>query len=198
MRRDSTHDTVRDTFATMADAPLLACVAERQDGAFDELFSRHAPSVSRLARAVLPSSNDAEDVVQNVFLAAHRFAKSFRGDASVRTWLLTITRNESLRTRARVRRNTSLRSFDELGVEAGWGTQTPEQMAILLEQKDTLRTALDSLPVDVREIIVLRDLEGVSGQETADMLGISLAAAKSRLHRARLELKRALRQRVSQ
>ena len=180
-------------FDGLTDAELLGLVGERQDGAFDEFFSRHAGSVLRLACAALPRKQDAEDVVQNVFLAAHRHARSFRGEASVRTWLLRITRNEAVRLRAKERRRQTDVSLDELGAAAGWGTPTPEALAISSENSIALRTAIDSLCPDSKEILVLRDLEGLTGAEAATVLGISLAAMKSRLHRARLELKRELK-----
>ncbi len=178
----------------MADTALLECIADKQPAACHELFRRHAASVARLARCALSQREDVEDVVQNVFLAAHRYASGFRGDASVRTWLMSITRNEALKWRSKQARHQPELSLEELGAEAGWGSETPEDVALRLERKDALQNALASLPDEDSTIIVLRDLEGLSGEDTAKLLEISLPAMKSRLHRARLGLAIAIRQ----
>jgi predicted DNA-binding protein (UPF0251 family) len=77
---------------------------------------------------------------------------------------------------------------DELGVQAGWGSDDPETLAMAAERRDVLRAAFDALDQEAREVLTLRDLEGLSGEVTAALLGVSLAATKSRLHRARMSL----------
>lgn len=177
--------------ADAPDAELLARTAAGDRRAFGQLVARHQAAVARFARAASPSLADAEDVLQETFLAALRGAASFRGASAVRTWLFAITRQAALQRRRRDHRYepTDEESLATLGAEAGWGAApvTPEQAMIGAEQRVKVTRALESLPPDQREILVLRDGEGLSGEETAGILGISIEAMKSRLHRARLK-----------
>jgi len=135
------------------------------------------------------SQADAEDVLQQTFLAAWRHRAQFRAEASVRTWLLTIARNTALTARTRQSREPfDDTPLDDLGIRAGWGGPTPEDLAISGERHARLTTAFARLSADDREILTLRDLEELSGDATAQLLGVSLPAMKSRLHRARLAL----------
>ena len=173
----------------VSDEALLARAAGGDRAAFDDLVMRQAPSVLRLIRLHVGRPAEAEDVLQQTFLAAWRGAAAFRGASSVRTWLFTIARHTAWRRRDDVRRHDAAEvPLDELGVRAGWGSNDPESLALAAERRDLLRAAFDALdPLD-REVLTLRDLEGQSGEETAALLGLSLAAMKSRLHRARMTL----------
>jgi RNA polymerase sigma-70 factor (ECF subfamily) len=169
--------------------------------AFGILGTRHQASVYRLARLLVREPADAEDVLQQTFLAAWRAIAQFRGDASVRTWLLTIARNNALTARARAGRepvepwpDIDPEAIADLGVRAGWGTESPEDLAIAVQRTARLGAALARLSTAEREILTMRDLEGLSGEETATLLGLTLAAMKSRLHRARLTLLAAVRE----
>jgi RNA polymerase sigma-70 factor, ECF subfamily len=163
--------------------------------AFAALVRRHQASVFRLARALTTSPSAAEEVLQEAFLSAFRYAGSFRGASTVRTWLMTITR----RSAARFRRRRAGEPADhvplhELGEEAGWGDDPgPETSMAEAERRAALARALAVLSDEDREVIVLRDLEGFSGQDAAAALGLTLPAMKTRLHRARLRLLAALR-----
>lgn len=180
---------------TTYDIELISRTAEGDRRAFAELVERHAAAVLRLATAVTGSSAAAEDVLQQAFLSAYRNASSFRGDASVRTWLLTIARHAAHRLRVENRRQELVeQNLVRLGVEAGWGSDDPEAIAIAAEQRVALQTAMSGLSSEDQEVLVLRDLEGLRGAEAAEVLGISERALKSRLHRARLRLAAALRQ----
>lgn len=107
----------------------------------------------------------------------------------MRTWLLTITRNTALTARGRQSREPiDPTPLDELGIRAGWGGPSPEDLALQVERHDLLVAAFARLSADDREILTLRDLEELSGDATAQVLGVSLPAMKSRLHRARLAL----------
>ncbi len=174
---------------------LAARTAAGDANAFRLLVDRHQAAVFRYALALVGRREDAEDVLQDVFLALLRHAAGFRGDASMRTWLLTVTRNSAFRVRGRTARlaEDSV-ELDELGKAAGWGAADPEQLAIRAQDRTRLQGALEGLGAEDREVIALRELEGMSGAETAEVLGVSLTAMKSRIHRARLRLAAALRQ----
>lgn len=163
--------------------------------AFDALVRQHQASVFRLARLLTQDPADAEDVLQQTFFRAWRAREQYRGEASARTWLLTITRNTALSLRSRRGYDPLAAATDadpdtitDLGVRAGWGAVSPEDLAIRAEQRHDLRTAFARLDSSAREILTLRDFEGLSGEDTAALLGLSLPAMKSRLHRARLAL----------
>ena len=172
----------------LTDAALLQRAGQGDRAAFDALVVRHAGSILRLARTrVAPA--EADDVLQQTFLAAWRGAAGYRGDASVKTWLFTIARHAAARARERGRRAVAADvPLDELGVRAGWGSADPETLAMAAERRGALRAGFDALDPEAREVLTLRDLEGLSGDETAALLGVSLAAMKSRLHRARMTL----------
>lgn len=172
----------------LTDEALLAQSAAGDPAAFDVLVGRHAASVLRLIRFRL-GDTAAEDVLQQTFLAAWQAAPRFRGEARVKTWLFTIARNTAAKVRDRARRSpvTDV-PIDTLGIEAGWGSEDPETIALAGERHDLLRVAFASLDDESREVLTLRDLEELSGEDTAALLGLSLAAMKSRLHRARMTL----------
>jgi RNA polymerase sigma-70 factor, ECF subfamily len=182
----------------LSDGALLARTANGDRAAFDLIVDRHRASVFRLARLLVPQQHEAEDVLQQAFLAAWRSASQFRGDASLRTWLLTITRHTALRMRERRHREPIDETpLDELGRAAGWGGPDPEALALASERRELLAAAFEALTPEDREVITLRDLEGLSGEQTAALLGVGLAAMKSRLHRARLALAVRVRNEVS-
>lgn len=173
----------------------LSEAARGQADAFTRLVERHRDGVFRLARALSATEQEAEDVLQETFLAAYRHAETFRGEAAVRTWLLTIARNAAARQRRRrAGEPQEHEPLDELGEAAGWGAEDdPEQRASDAERRQALDRALAALAPSDRAIIVLRDLEGMTGPGAAEVLGLSLAAVKTRLHRARLRLMAELR-----
>jgi RNA polymerase sigma-70 factor (ECF subfamily) len=186
------HDRQADD-SSITDQALIARTAEGDRRAFEQLVERHAAAVLRLATAASDPST-AEDVMQQTFLSVYQQAASFRAEASVRTWLLTIARNTAFRLHGKTRQEDLVEEpLTQLGVEAGWGSDDPEAIAIAAERKGALRRAMASLSAEDQEVLTLRDLEGLRGSEAAEVLGISLRALKSRLHRARLRLAASLR-----
>lgn len=147
-----------------------------------------------LASATTPA--DAEDALQEAFLAAWRAAGAFAGTGSARAWMLTIARNAlHRRYRRRAGEPVDVIPLDRLGAEAGWGAvDAPDQLVERLEDREILERALARLDQADREVLVLRDLEEFDGEETARLLGLSVGAMKSRLHRARLRLAAHLRE----
>lgn len=180
------------------DVVLLARTAAGDRRAFEHFVERHQAAVYRYARTLVGRPEDAEDVLQQTFLAAWRGAAGFRGDASGRTWVLTVARHAAHRYRSRVAPEPADDpSLEELGLRAGWGGPSPERLAMAAEERARVVAALASLAPADREILTLRDLEALSGDETAALLGITVAAMKSRLHRARLALAARLTTEVS-
>lgn len=186
-------DQVAD--ASVDDRQLVEWTAAGRRDAFEELVRRHHAAVIRLVRGALPHSLDAEDAAQDAFLAAYRASGSFRGDASVRTWILTIARHVAYHHRLKsARRSEEALDPLELAQLAGWGAPSPESAAMRAESRDALLQALHTLSAEEREVLILRDLEDLSGEQTAAALELSVSAMKSRLHRARLRLAAAVRQ----
>lgn len=185
-------------YADLADPRLLALTRSGDRAAFDAFVKRHQASVFRFARQATPGLDDAEDVLQEAFLAAWRSAANFRGDGSARAWILGITRNAARRfRRRRVGEPDRFESLDELGARAGWGDDAdPARLLERTLSRELLRSALERLSADDREILILRELEGFTGEEVAELLDLSVAAMKSRLHRARLRLASEVRKEV--
>jgi RNA polymerase sigma-70 factor, ECF subfamily len=170
----------------LSDADALRRTAAGDVAAFEAVMARHEAAVLRYLRAVTDDADRAEDVLQETFIAAWRGAHSFRGGASARGWLLTIARhalNRQFRRHAGEPRH--FEPLESLAVEAGWG-DAGDRLERLLEARETVAAGFAGLSAEDREILVLRDLEEFSGDEVGRMLGLSLAAVKSRLHRARL------------
>jgi len=180
--------------AIESDWELLQRTVSGEREAYAEFVRRHQVSVFRHLCILLARREDAEDLLQETFLAAFRGAGQFRGDGPARAWLFQIARHAAYRRTAEVQGEVSL---EDLAVEAGWGMtgENPESLAMLAEDRQRLDGALAALPAEERELLLLREWEGLSGEETAQLLGLSLAAMKSRLHRARLRLGALLRRR---
>ena len=163
------------------DTRLVELARSGSGAAFDELFRRHHGAVHAAAYHILGDRDAADDVVQDVFIRVHGALPTFRGEASVRTWVMRIAVNRSIsyqRWAAR-RRSPGL-------TEAG-GTRN----ARASEGADgALREALGSLRPVERALIVLRDVRGHSYEEIGDMLGCSAGSVGVRLHRARTRLRR--------
>lgn len=181
------------------DEVLLARTALGDREAFDRFMDAHAAPVFRFITLHVGDSDAAEDVLQETFLAAWRGASSFRGPGSARSWLLSIARRAALRQgrkRAGEPRNSASLDavpLDVLAREAGWGND-PSGEERRLEVKELVEAGFAHLAPEDREILLLRDLEGFSGEETAALLGLSLPAVKSRLHRARLRFMTRIRE----
>jgi RNA polymerase sigma-70 factor (ECF subfamily) len=188
--------------AELNDDDLVAAIAGGDRRAFEVLVCRYDQRLFRFARSLVRSDAEAEDVVQETFLSSWRSLTATEGApelSSVRGWLYAICRHAAYR-RGRRRagqpaEHEPLESLVTLGAQAGWGSEeAPEQLSAALESRDVVRRALLTLSDEDRDIVWLRDIGELSGEEAAEVLGISLAAEKSRLHRARLKLLAALRE----
>jgi RNA polymerase sigma-70 factor (ECF subfamily) len=174
------------------DGELLRRSAAGDRFAFDAFVERHQGAALRFCRALARghpgARGDAEDALQEAFLAAWRHAGDFRGDGSARSWLLTIARRRLVHAgRHSVAESAAdSESLERLGVAAGWGR--PEAASASVETLLGVREAFERLAPGDRAVLTLRDLEGLSAGEAAAVLGIGERALKSRLHRARLRL----------
>jgi RNA polymerase sigma-70 factor (ECF subfamily) len=167
--------------------------------AFTELVNRYERNIYRLARHITQNDEDAEDVLQEAFLKAFANLKQFQGQSKFYTWLVRIAVNESL-MKLRRRKADKIVSLDErLETEddsvpreiADW-SENPEQQYSRAEMQGFLTRAIDSLSPGFRTVFLLRDVEELSTEETASALNLSIPAVKSRLLRARLQLREKL------
>jgi RNA polymerase sigma-70 factor, ECF subfamily len=167
--------------------------------AFSELVNRYDRNVFRIAQHITHNEEDAQDVVQDAFLKAYQNLEQFQENSKFYTWLVRIAVNEAL-MKLRKRRNDRTVSLDE-DVETEEGSMprevadwspNPEQLYGQSELGDILKKTVQGLPPGFRTVFVLRDVEGLSTEETAEMLGLSVPAVKSRLLRARLQLRERL------
>jgi RNA polymerase sigma-70 factor, ECF subfamily len=169
------------------------------DSAFEELVRRYDRNVFRIAQHITQNREDAEDVVQDAFLKAYGNLSQFQEQSKFYTWLVRIAVNEAL-MRLRRRRPERTVSLDEevkteddsLPREVADWTPNPEQMYNQAELRDILTRTIQGLPPGFRTVFVLRDVEGLSTEETAQALELSIPAVKSRLLRARLQLRERL------
>lgn len=169
-----------------SDAALLAATAAGERPAFERFAARHRRP---LARFLAQLGADAEDVAQEALIAAHRAAGTFRGAGTARAWLFQIARRLALRRRPR-QDVVSDSPLTELAVRAGWGEPPadPETAASEAEARAQVRAAFARLSPEDREVLHLRDVEGLTGPEAALALDLHIDALKTRLHRARLRL----------
>jgi RNA polymerase sigma-70 factor (ECF subfamily) len=167
--------------------------------AFESLVRRYDRNVFRIAQHITQNREDAEDVVQDAFLKAYQNLGQFQGQSKFYTWLVRIAVNEAL-MRLRRRRPERMVSIDEdvkteedsMPREIADWSPNPEQQYTQAELKDILGKTIQGLPPSFRTVFVLRDVEGLSTEETASALELSVPAVKSRLLRARLQLRERL------
>src|SRR5512140_1637220 len=184
----------------VSDELALVRAAKAGDiSAFESLVKRYDRNVFRIANHITQNREDAEDVVQDAFLKAYENLGQFQGQSKFYTWLVRIAVNEAL-MRLRRRRPERMVSLDEdvkteedsMPREIADWTPNPEQQYNQAELKDILSRTIQGLPPSFRTVFVLRDVEGLSTEETAEALGLSIPAVKSRLLRARLQLRERL------
>lgn len=168
------------------EAGLVAAAQAGDVDAFAELVRRFEPRVRALLWRLLDDEREIEEATQDAFVQAWKNLDRYRGEAAVFTWLYRIAVNEALQ-RLR-RRRVQVVELDEAAVGAS-GEQAPDEAAGVSELGNFLRARIRELPPKYRAPLVLRDLEGLSNKEVASVLGLSLAAAKSRIHRARMRLR---------
>ena len=184
------------------DERLLAALRDREPTAAERLVTTYGDRAYRLAIRIVGSAHDAEEAVQDAFCNVVRKIDTFRGDSSLGSWIYRIVANaayQKVRGRAHRRDEISLDEvlpiFHEDGRHAGhisdWSASVDDP-AMQTELRAALDSAIGELPAHYRAVVVLRDVEGLSMAEVAASLGITIATAKTRAHRARLSLRRRL------
>jgi RNA polymerase sigma-70 factor (ECF subfamily) len=177
-----------------------------EDAAYDELVRTFHAQIFHVAFRMLGDSGDAADVSQEIFLKVFRNINGFKGESSLKTWIFRIAFSEilnRLRWWKRRHRQSTVSLDADYGVNGNGNGNgngyhvsdvrpTPEQALESKEQEEAIQTALGKLSGDHRSIIILRDIEGFSYGEIADVLGVSIGTVKSRLARGRADLKKSL------
>ena len=195
------------TMRVEAELTLVERLRGGDTAALEGLMERFAPRVYRLAYGITRNAADAEEVVQDVFLSLFRKIDTFEGRAALGTWIYRIAANTALikrrgkRAELEVHLEDWLPTFREDGHREGdrsllladW-SQSPEDEFLSKETRAIVQRMIDSLPDRYKAVLLLRDMEGLSNEETAEVLGETVPTVKSRLHRARM----ALREQVTQ
>jgi RNA polymerase sigma-70 factor (ECF subfamily) len=188
-----------------AELTLVGRLQAGDPSALEELMERYAARVYRLVYAVIRNSGDAEEIVQDVFLSVFRKVRTFEGRAALGTWIYRVAMNAALNKRRGKQADVEVSLEDHLptfrtdGHRDGsrafllsdW-SQTPEEELLSREGRAALNRAIDALPPRYRAVLVLRDVEGLSNQETSTALAEPIGAVKSCLHRARMALREQL------
>ena len=183
--------------AVLTDADLAERCLAREEDAVRELTRRYNQRLYRLARAILKSDAEAEDVVQDTYVRALTGLAKFRGDSTLGTWLTRIAINEAL---GRVRRARPVVDIEDDSPEApenvAANTPDPETMMATLESRVMLEGAIDGLPEAFRAVFIARIVEGLSVEETAELFSLRPETVKTRVHRARARLRANLEARL--
>lgn len=193
---------VIETTGTEEVHPDVALVERARAGdqaAFEQLVRQYDRQIFRVAQHITQNREDAEDITQDVFLKAYGKLNQFQGNSKFSTWLTRIAVNESLMRLRKRKTNRTVSMDQEVQTEEGsiprdfadW-TPNPEQQYNQAELRDILSRTIAGLSPAFRTVFTLRDIENLSTEETANALGLSVPAVKSRLLRARLQLRERL------
>ena len=183
--------------SSQPDQDLVEQLRAGEEPAFEALFGRYQGRVYRLALSITKNVEDAGEVVQDTFLSVYRKINTFDGRSAFSTWLYRIAVNTALmkvRARGPIQESIDehLPQFTKDGQHVrmipDW-TQGAEEQLVQKERVRIVREAIEALPPDYQAILVLRDLEELSNEEVAEIVGTSIPAVKARLHRARLVLR---------
>jgi len=192
----------------LSEKPESLLVTEAKSGnyeAFEELVSRYEKKIYRLALRLTGNNEDAEDVLQETFLKAYEHLPDFRQDSLFYTWLVRIAVNEGLMRLRKLRSDKSEPLEDKVSDDGqvtprefrDW-KPNPEETMQQKEMEDLLLKAAQALPPSLRAVFLLRDMEELSTEETANLLGLTTGAVKARLFRARMQLREELSQALKQ
>jgi RNA polymerase sigma-70 factor (ECF subfamily) len=181
---------------TRDEAGLVARLQASDPGAFEELVIAYQHRVFAVAARMLGNRAEAEEIAQEVFLRVHRAIRLFRGDAKLSTWMYSIASRLCLNRLGTAERRLT-REEDETLAHVSGGAGGADEALERRQLQAALHQAIAALPEDRRIVVVLRDLEGLSYDEIAQVLDLELGTVRSRLHRARVELRERLEKFVS-
>src|SRR5919106_1267256 len=189
--------SVLERWGSLSDEQVVTQILEGQTALFEVLMRRYNERLYRAARAIVRDDREAEDVMQQAYVNAYAHLRQFDGRARFSTWLTKIAVHEAI---ARARKQGRYRPLDEEpGMMAGTAASAapdPERQAFGRELAALLETAVDELADGAREVFVLRQIEGLSTSETAQVLGVSDDVVKTRYSRAKAALRRDLFERA--
>jgi RNA polymerase sigma-70 factor (ECF subfamily) len=205
-RNDSAPDQAAVPLAKMSDETLVERARGKNEAAFEELVSRYEDKLYRLAMRFVRNETDAQEILQDAFLSAWRNLPTFEGRAQFGSWMYRVTVNAALMLlRSRNRHpevtvdDVEPTALNDAVAESGqtmrgssdWSVRADEQLQSA-EMRKHIQASVDALPDGLRTVFLLRDVEELSTEDTAEMLGLSVPAVKTRLHRARLALRTAI------
>lgn len=157
---------------------------------FDDIVENYSDFVYNVAYRMMGKPEDAEDVSQDAFISAFRAFERFRGESKVTTWLYRITVNAAL---MKLRKEKKVRTLTRTGLDdvviADW-SDAPERFATNSELGAKIKEGIDMIPEDLQAAVILRDVEGLSNSEAAEILDVTVSSLKSRLHRGRILLRK--------
>ena len=191
--------------APISDEELAGRIGRGDTGAFEALMRRHNRRLYRVARAILNDDGDAEDALQEAYLAAYQRIGTFQAKSTLSTWLTRIVVNaalQRLRTSKRQRVVVPLigaerdEENDIMTTSDGTKPATPERAAMRAEMRRLLEREIDNLPVAFRTVLILREVEEMSVEEAAECLDVPAATVRTRLFRAKAQLREALAREV--
>jgi RNA polymerase sigma-70 factor (ECF subfamily) len=194
--------------AALTDEELVARARARDGAAFEALVDRHEEKIYRVAMRFVRNETDAREILQETFLSAWRNLDSFQGKAQFASWLYRVAVNASLMLLRSQKRHPQVavddvadETLDEAARTAGPGlglgggddwSKRPDEQLQSEEVRHAIQTAVDGLPESQRSVFLLRDVDGLSTEETGELLGVTVPTVKTRLHRARLALREAI------
>jgi RNA polymerase sigma-70 factor (ECF subfamily) len=160
---------------------------DQESRSFERLLNRHKSAIYRQMVRMCGNAEDAEDVLSESMLNAYRSMQKLKDPEAFRAWMAMIARRTCVRVKRRTELHPVLRLADLeiLGEEPASGSPSPDELLQIEQTKHCIHSVIDSLPDHYRSVYLLREVEGASAEETAQKLGITVAAVKARLHRAR-------------
>jgi RNA polymerase sigma-70 factor (ECF subfamily) len=181
-----------------SDLELVEALKRGNSECFEELLKRYTEKVHNLAMRITRNEEDAEEVLQDVFVTVHNKIDKFEGKSAFSSWLYRVTANTAF-MKLRKRRQTPSVSLEDFGttIKESWVSKRSEDCDVDYissrhEMRKALEEAIEKLPEEYRAIFLLRDVDGLSSQEVGEILDISVPAVKSRLHRSRVMLRKRL------
>ncbi|MGC8926392.1 MAG: RNA polymerase sigma factor [Myxococcota bacterium] len=188
-------------YKSLSDNELVTLIRDKDYAAFEEIVERYSPKAMRLALKITKNREDAQDVLQDTFVSIYKNIESFRGDSALSSWIYRICTNFALmKLRGKKVENQS-DSMDEnpnMDIERlaehshsenDW-SERADRLLLKKELREKIDKAIDMLPDEYRIVFIMKDVDGMSNEEISKELNLSIPAVKSRLHRARLFLRR--------